>query len=218
MGKALLRKNGYTINHDTLEEMRMMGVRMIQQGHRVVDEIEPFVCFSLGSEISTRRRERAPIDQDNGSAWEAQGKSDFGACGNASQTCHGLRVRIGFVDGAASTGTDPKKVWYSVSSQTYGSVFEKIGTGSQKSRASGVGVKSPKGSSMAEVCSAPNPKACKAVQRVDPLWRRGCFLFDSSCGQDLDVSRSSSNCPSFWPERHLGWSHFGRQSARPSCV
>ena len=37
MGKALLRKNGYTIGHETLEEMRMMGVRMIQQGHRVQD-------------------------------------------------------------------------------------------------------------------------------------------------------------------------------------
>ncbi len=37
MGKALLRKNGYTISHETLEEMRMMGVRMIQQGHRAED-------------------------------------------------------------------------------------------------------------------------------------------------------------------------------------
>ena len=37
MGKALLRENGYTISHETLEEMRMMGVRMIQQGHRAQD-------------------------------------------------------------------------------------------------------------------------------------------------------------------------------------
>ena len=37
MGKALSRKNGYTIGHETLEEMRMMAVRMQQQGHRVED-------------------------------------------------------------------------------------------------------------------------------------------------------------------------------------
>lgn len=37
MTKALSRVNGYTISHETLEEMRMTGVRMIQQGHRVED-------------------------------------------------------------------------------------------------------------------------------------------------------------------------------------
>ncbi|MBI4244626.1 MAG: IS630 family transposase [Planctomycetes bacterium] len=37
MMKALSRKNGHTMSHETLEEMRMMGVRMIQQGHRAGD-------------------------------------------------------------------------------------------------------------------------------------------------------------------------------------
>ena len=87
--------------------------------HRGVDEVESFVRFSLGSKVPARRRECAPIDQDDRSAWKAQRKPDFGACGNASQTCHGLRVRVGFVDGAASAGADPKEVWDSISSQTY---------------------------------------------------------------------------------------------------
>jgi len=186
--------------------------------HRIVDEVESFVCFSLGSEISARRRQRAPIDQDNRSAWKAQRKLDSEIDGNASKTCNGLRVRVGFVDGTASTGTDPKEVRDSVSSQTYGSVFEKIGIGSQESGTSGVGARSSKDSPMAKVYLAQNSKAGKAIRRVDPLRRRGFFLFDSSCGQDLDVSRSSSDCPGFWTERHLGWSHLGSQSSGPSCV
>ena len=186
--------------------------------HRVVDEVESVVRFSLGSKIPARRRECAPIDQDNRSAWKAQGKSNLGACGNASETCNGLRVRVGFVDGTASTGTDPKEVRYPVSPQTYGSVFEKIGIGSQESRAPSVGTGSPKGSSMAKASVAKNSKAGKAIRGVDSLRRRGFFLFDSLCGQDLDVSRDSSNCPSFGPERYLGWSHLGNQSPGPSGV
>lgn len=186
--------------------------------HCVVDEVESFVRFSLGSEIPARRRERAPIDPDNRSAWKAQRKSNFGACGNASQTCDGLRVRVGLVDRASSTGTDTKKVRYSVSSQTYGSVFETIGIGSQESGASSVGTGSSKNPPMAKVDSAPNSKAGEAIRGVDPLRRRGFFLFDSSCGQDLDVSRDSSHCPGFGTKGYLGWSHLGRQSSGPSCV
>ena len=186
--------------------------------HRVVDEIESFVRFPLGSKIPARRRECAPIDPDNGSARETQRRPDSGACGNAPETCHGLRVRIGFVDRAASTDIDPKEVRYPFSPQTHESVFETIGFGSQEPGTPRAGAKSSKGSSMAKASPAPNPKACKAVQGVDSLWRRSLLLFDSSCGQDLDVSRSSSDCPSVWPERHLGWSHLGGQSPRSSCL
>lgn len=186
--------------------------------HRVVDEIESFVCFSLGSKISSRRRQRAPIDQDNRSAWETQREPDSGACGNASQTGNGLRVRAGFVDRATSTEIDQNEVRYPVSSQTYGAVFEKIGVGSQESGAPGLGARSPKGSSMAKASDAQNSKAGKGVPRVDPLRGRGFFLFDSSCGQDLDLSRGSSHCPGFGAKGHLGWSHLSRQSPGPSCV
>lgn len=223
MSKALLRKNGYTISHETLEEMRMMAVRMQQQGHRV-EAIASWMRLNRSSVfrwVQTYHHkgiEALSSKKATGAPGRLKERTDPATDRDVAQTGNGVRIRFGFVDRPKSQEVDQKKVWDKIPCRLHAPFFETAWVGSQESGASGLGARSPKGSSMAETNPAKNPKAGKAIQGFDLLRRRGFFLFDSSCGQDVNVSRGSSNCPGFGTKGHLGWSHLGRQSPRPSCV
>ena len=194
------------------------AARASRGGYRLVDAVESFFGFSLGRDIPSQGNRGVELQESDRVSWKTQGKTDPATDRDVAQTGNGARIRFGFVDRPTSQEADQKELRCKVSRRLHASLFETAGIGSQESGAPGVGARSSKDSPMAKTDPAQDSKAGKAIRRVDPLRRRGCFLLDSSCGQDLDVSRSSSDCPGFGTKGHLGWGHLGSQSPGPSGV
>ena len=188
------------------------------RGYRLVDATASFFGFSLGRDVQSQRDRSLEIQESDRISWKTQRKAGTATHRDVAQTGNGLWIRLGSVDRPTGQETDQKKVWSKVSCRLHAPFFETAWVGSQESGTPGVGARSSKNSSMAKMDTAQNSTAGKAIRRFDPLRRRSFFLFDSSCGQDLDVPRDSSHCPGFGTKRYLGWSHLGSQSSRPCCV
>jgi len=180
--------------------------------HCFWDEVEPFHCFWMGTEISAGRFGRLEIYKSARSASQVETTGDYEAgClllkpamdfGFESDLWTVPRVRV-LIKREFGVKLHPKHM---------PRFLARIGA--ENTGATGAGTRPQSSVSMEETPFAPDRAIRYRMPWFDPLWRRGFVCIDSSYRQDLDVSRHQADCSSFWKARCSCWRYIGGQPTR----